>query len=121
MSNHSITKSTANSTAYSGGILVIDRLMLTRLDRKLNPIQLEELWSECKTWLLSNGFKRTVREVQSSSDGGLDTMPREDVMSALAHVLTGGDWPINASPEKESATFRERLTQTVNQRGYVAA
>jgi len=99
-------------------VLAVDNLMTTRLNKKLNPVQLERLWIECKEWLTAFDLSDTVDEVEASIDGHLDTMPRDDLMGALAHVLTGVDWPINASSDKEFETFRKLLAAEVARRGY---
>lgn len=105
----------------SGGQRVILRLMHTRLGRDLNHEQANELWQQCKAHLTAIGLKSTVRECEQSDDGGLDTLPRDDVLDALGKVLANAEWPIYATPEAQSKEFVQRMREALDQRRYAKA
>ncbi len=102
----------------SGGQRVILRIMKTRLLRELSDAQALELWEQCKAHLLAKKLKSTVRECEESTDGGLDTLPRGDVLDVLGHVLVNTEWPCNGMPEAHSRKFGERIQAAMDQRGY---
>lgn len=104
-------------TAISGGPAVIYRLM-AKLACQLTDDQAKVLWQECRTWMLGKGFQDSVAEAECCLDGSLDTWPRNDVMDALANVLTGLSWPLNGSPAAECEAFRMALSAELIKRGY---
>lgn len=103
---------------HKGGTGAIEFLMRTRCNRNMTEAQASALWEECKAQLLRVDLGETVEEVEQSEGGSLDTLPRSDVLSAIANVLTGSDWPINASSDAESDAFINKMGQAFAQRGY---
>ena len=112
---------TAEPESFPGGPGVVQALLRTRLNRLLTLEQAEALWAECRAWLLAHGLGETVGEAESTMRGRLDTLPRGDVLSALAFVVTGLDWPLNMTPESEAANFRQKLKSGLLERGYAVA
>lgn len=69
-----------------GGVFVVLTLMRTHLWRELFLQQAQELWAQCKARLLAKDLADTVQECEASKTGGLDTLPRWDVLDALAYA-----------------------------------
>ncbi len=109
------------SASLSGGRAVVEQLMRTKLFRQLTEAQAASLWVECKQALQDSDLQETVDECEESRTGGLDTLPRGDVLDALARILTGTTWPLNMTPDAEMAVFIEKLGQSFKARDYVRA
>lgn len=105
-------------STFPGGIGVVEFHMRTRLYRKLTLEQASSLWEECKAMLQKHDLQETVDECEESQGGGLDTLPRGDVLDALARVLAGRDWPMNMTGQAESDAFIEKLRTAIIERGY---
>ncbi len=104
-----------------GGPAVIARLMEKNLSILLADEQAVELWLECRAWMRRRGFLDSIAEAEGSTDGTLDTWPRNDVMDAIGIVLTGLYWPINGAPANRQAAFTRALADELTRRNYAAA
>lgn len=114
-----MTSKQANPTfGGGGGAGVVEYLMRSRLSCELTRHQAYDLWVECKRELSRHKLGETIVEAEGSRTGKLDTLPRDDVMDALARVLTGQDWPMNMTPGSESSVFVDKLRQALAFRGY---
>ncbi len=109
------------SATLSGGPAVVEHLLRTKLYRQLTEAQAVSLWDECKRALQASDLQETVDECEESCSGRLDTLPRGDVLDALARILTSTTWPLNMTSQAESAVFIEKLGQAFLARGYVRA
>jgi hypothetical protein len=107
--------------ATSGGARVLKRIFERRIGRELSPRQALDLWGEVRLHLQKKGLRRTVREAITSSDGSLDTLPRDDVLEAIAQVVTGVSWPCNWDGAQASRRFSELMTAGLDARGYARA
>lgn len=106
-----------NLTA-SGGAFVVTQLMRRGLGVELTPDQAEALWSECRTVLQDRKLESTIRAADSSREGSLDTLERDDVRDALAQVLTQAHWPLNGDSNEVSTKFLHAAATSIKQRGY---
>ena len=110
-----------STKAYTGGPLVIAKIFRLRMGRALSAEQAALLWQQCEKRLIARGSKRTVIEARESTDGGLDTLPRGDVLDILSLELTGSGWPLNCSSEAESENFVANIRAAMDARGYAVA
>lgn len=116
----SIESTTADApSALPGGTKVILRLFKRAFDLEPTAEQAAALWAEVKGHLEKVGLDSTVRECDESETGGLDTLPRGDVMSALGHILAGRDWPANYEGDKVFDEFVEGLKVGLRQRSLI--
>lgn len=106
------------SSPPRGGVGVVLRLMRTHLKRELTLEQAQTLWRECRAKLLTSGLRSTVRECESSEDGGLDTLPRGDVMDALAYALVSAPWPLYGDSTEEAEAVFQRIANELDKRRY---
>lgn len=104
-----------------GGPAVIARLMEKNLSVLLTEEQAAELWLECRAWMQNRGFLDSIAEAEGSTDGTLDTWPRNDVMAAMGIVLTGFYWPLNGTPANRQDAFARALADALHSRNYAAA
>ena len=103
------------------GKITMQALALRQLSVILDDAQALNLWDEVKTELLQRGMENTVKEVESSSTGNLDTYPRSEVLLVFAVIMTDHqDWPCNGDP-KGHADFVDQLVATIKKRGYTPA
>lgn len=89
---------------------------------QLTDEQAAALWLELQAQLQKVGLQETVDEVATATNGKLDTLPRGDVLEAIAQVLTDGahTWPCNGDSRATSDAFLEKLRAGVASRGYTA-
>lgn len=103
------------------GILAMQAHALRQLSVKLDNEQALSLWEEVKAELMQRGMENTVKEVESSTTGNLDTYPRSEVLLVFAVIMTNHkEWPYNGDP-KGDADFVNQLVATLKQRGYTPA
>ncbi len=108
-------------SAYAGGVAVAEYTLRRYCGVQLTEAQAQALWAELKQHLLARRFRDTVQEAEESTTGGLDTLPRGDVLDALARVLTGLEWPLNMSSAEESRQFSDKFVAAIRERGYAPA
>jgi hypothetical protein len=110
---------TTHIAAKPGAVACVKRLMLKSLNRNLSVEQNTTLWLECRALMVAWNCKKVVREIEEDNDVGiLDTYPREYLMDAVAHVLTGMHWPANMDSKAESDQFAAAMKVAFNARGY---
>lgn len=117
-----MSASRAPST-FAGATGVAEYHMRRYVGVQLTEPQAASLWSEVEADLVRIGLPETVEEAQTSESGKLDTLPRGDVLDALARVLTKGahNWPANCTPERETTAFVNALRNEVRARNYAPA
>jgi hypothetical protein len=96
----------------------VAHLLATRLHCTLDCAQAQALWAKCEARLTAQDLPDIIAEVQQSSDGGLDTYPREYVLDALGETLVGLAWPINMDGPAHGAAFGQKMAQALAARGY---
>lgn len=111
-----------NPSHLAAGPGVAEYHMRRYLWVQLTDEQAAALWEEMAEHLKKVGLRSTVREVATVTDGKLDTLPRGDVVDAIARVLTGGAhyWPANGDSRATSEAFLEKIRAGVAARGYTA-
>lgn len=108
--------------AYSrhpGAVGVMDYLARRNLGRQLDEVQAAALWLEVQAQLVLVGRQDTIDEVRAAKRGVLGTLPRGDVLDAVALVLTAGEfrWPSNAEPEGLAQAFVVAVRRGLAARG----
>jgi hypothetical protein len=101
-----------------GGFQVIDRIMRTMLGRALTEDQAKNLWIEVADHLLQKDLRETVDEAETSTNGRLDTLPRGDVLDAVAKVIAHRSWPCNMDSNEVSDRFAKAMGAGLSERNY---
>lgn len=115
--NHLGSHAALSCSPAEAGARVVQCALKRSLGLEVEPSQARVLWGECRQVLLDREMVDTVADAESSADGGLDTLERRDVTSALAQALTGLDWPLNGTSERESEHFFACLAGALRSRG----
>lgn len=91
-------------TSYAPGARVLERLV-----RRLGGTMSHELaisqWELVSAELIRRGLAESAKEALESEKGSMDTLPRGDVQSAWAYVVTGQDWPLNMTSDEAASQF----------------
>lgn len=105
---------------FQAGVGCVEYHARRYLELRLTEPQAAALWLEVEAELRRKGLGDTAQEMIESSTGSLDTLPRGDVLDALARTLTKGafDWPINADRDSYAAQFVDAMRATIQERGY---
>lgn len=118
-----------------GGICV--QTLMKRQGFALTDSQSEALWDEVKAFWRKHDqenpvdpaivgpdenpedftMESTIREIEESSDGGLDTMPRGDLKSGIAQVCGNTDWPCNGDSDESTHDAYMAIGKGLLQRG----
>lgn len=109
----------SSPSPYRGGVAVVEYHLRARCKRHLTQEQAQALWVEIKDRLTTVGLAETVEEAEESTTGRLDTLPRGDVLDAVATVLCGHAWPCNMDSEAVFDAFVRSMTSAMNARGYL--
>jgi hypothetical protein len=122
ISHHVKVISTPTPKEFSmSGKITMQALALRQLSVILDDEQALSLWEEVKAELMQRGMENTVKEVESSTTGNLDTYPRNDVLLVFAVIMTDHeDWPCNGD-RKSHGDFVNQLVATLKERGYTPA
>lgn len=89
---------------YPPGARVLEYIV-RRQGGTMRPVLARMQWDLVKARLMELGFESTVQEALESNNGGLDTLPRGDVLDAWAMVTVGRRWPIGADGEDALVKF----------------
>jgi len=101
------------------GARVVARLLDPILPEPLSMSQALKVWNRIRARLHEADLDDTIGEAESAEDGGLDTLPRSDVLNAVAHCFTldacdpnlDGQWPLNGDPAERTTRFLSALRQ----------
>ena len=110
---------TPKAVTLSGGPAVMIDLLSSRLNCAPDLTLAQALWTECEAHLRAEDLTDIIEEVQESTDGGLDTYPREYVLDALGQILVGLAWPMNLDGAAYAAAFREKMSSVLTERGFL--
>lgn len=107
-------------TPFKGGIGCTEYHARRYLELQLTEPQAAALWLEIQADLKARGLGCTVREMKQIDTGSLDTLPRGDVLDALARLLTKGEfgWPANCDGEEHTRKFATAARDGIRERGY---
>lgn len=105
---------------FQAGVGCVEYHARRYLELRLTEPQAAALWLEVEADLRGKGLGSTAQEMIESTTGSLDTLPRGDVLDALARTLTKGefDWPINADRDDHTDRFADAMRTAINERGY---
>lgn len=104
----------------TGGVPVIRHHLQKYCGRQLSDEQAQALWEAVRAWLLGAGLESTIQEVLAS-EASLDTLPRGDMLEALAQTLVGQAWPCYGDGRAASERFGIRMQDAMAARGYALA
>lgn len=82
--------------------------LLTRIDINIDRDKALSIWVKCKKDLL-NDFPDTLREIEISSAGSLDTYDRDILRDVIGETITGNDWPSNGDGVTSMIEFIKEL------------
>jgi hypothetical protein len=105
------------TTAETNALRVINKYIVGNLGLVLTEDQALALWAKIRAHLIKAELDETIPQIEAS-DGGLDTMERDDFFDAFAHVMVGLPWPLNGESEAVSNIFVEKMRSEVAKRGY---
>lgn len=102
------------------GARCVSKVLSRKFGLDLNEEEAEALWLECRETLVTRELGRSAREMDLSTSGELDTLPREYLMDAIASVLAGPEvsWPCNGDSQQTSEAFLMTAVQSIIARGY---
>lgn len=102
------------------GARCVSNVLSRKFGLDLSEEEAEVLWLECRDMLVARELGSSAREMDLSTSGELDTLPREYLMDTIASVLAGQEmsWPCNGDSQKTSETFLMLVSQGIIARGY---
>lgn len=116
------TRAREAASPWNGGAGAVESFVRRSAGLPLGQAACEELWQQCRKHMLSGRHPEqdVVDEIEGSANGRLGTYPRGGLADAIAMVLTGMPWPVNATPENDARGFAARLAEEMCGRGYAA-
>lgn len=104
---------------------LLTHILARQVGLTLPENQVADLWQACEARLTEVGLHETlahIEQTQAREPGQMDTLEREDVLTSLAMVLTGKDWPSNADiAQGKGLPFLQAMVDGLKARGYTPA